>query len=737
VRAEELRHKADLDSLKAAIGQYDCAVTDFKNNRLWQAAAQAGWGATHYRLSQLEADQRLPHLKAAYDHYEKVSLWPPQHDRRRRNLMLNSFGVVGLEWAQATGQKQYYDTARAVFEEALRYWQRQPPQDRSLERPHEAAALTGLAQAQHALGERLTAIVNYGVARDLWRELGNWPREVGVRLGMGAACAQEGDHQAAVAAFRPAVEKWPAGRDQFELAAALNQYGASLYELAQQGAPEAARFLEVAGVYERALAIWDVARHRREKLAAWQGCAEAYYAAGQYHAALRNYQAALKLSAEDGARAYALVLRGIGLSHYALGEYEQAVKALNEGRRLWPEMADDPALLNALGMSQQQLGRLDEAEKNHQQALDKLLAQPAAPQGKPQRKPADLQPLHQSPAGPPVNEDYGTTLSKLGAARWSLAQRLHSAGQEAAAEQEYETARDWHELALPIWEKLQESNDTPRARRRLSEALNSSGALAHSRGDDKVAQDYFERARVLLAEAATSEMATTWSGLGLITKQRQEAISHFKKARNIWEQLNNERGVAVAELSLGGVYYAESLAATAPEAAQSLRAQALEQYQKALAHWQEINCLTPNAARAEEATTLVGLGTVHFAGGQYEQAIDYYRKAVGRWDEKANRREKAITLNGVARAHFALRSMSEAKHYFTEADKLWAKGEYPRVRLFTFVGQASILNLDDQIVPARQRLETVLRHQDGARRPLPELRAAALGGLGFGFWQVS
>ncbi|MDZ7958807.1 MAG: tetratricopeptide repeat protein [Aulosira sp. DedQUE10] len=99
------------------------------------------------------------------------------------------------------------------------------------------------------------------------------------------------------------------------------------------------------------------------------------------------------------------------------------------------------------------------------------------------------------------------------------------------------------------------------------------------------------------------------------------------------------------------------------------RQQALAKYLKALKIWREIGVseAPPLEARADEATTLLGIGTLYYVQGDNSKALEYYNQALSIRRELKNRLGEAVMLQSIAGAYFNLGEKPKALEYYNQA----------------------------------------------------------------------
>ena len=181
--------------------------------------------------------------------------------------------------------------------------------------------------------------------------------------------------------------------------------------------------------------------------------------------------------------------------------------------------------------------------------------------------------------------------------------------------------------------------------------------------------------------------------------QYQEAIESYQSVLPILRQMNNQQEEANVLGNLGDAYLSLSE-----------YQQAIDCYQQALPIFRQIGSCSEesralkNQAFRKEALTLVHLGSIHLTLNQFEQAIEYYRKALNCYQVYGSSLEKANTLNSLGHVYNCLSQYSQAIESYQQALHLYRQISGPQLT------ECIVLSKLGRVMVQQDQIEDALQH---------------------------
>ena len=204
-----------------------------------------------------------------------------------------------------------------------------------------------------------------------------------------------------------------------------------------------------------------------------------------------------------------------------------------------------------------------------------------------------------------------------------------------------------------------------------AKALNGLGNVFRFQSNLPVALDYFLQSLKIKESLYTNkkidqlEIAGSYIGIGSVYANLEEhslAIEFFQKALDIFETLQNQKGIAAAATNLSFSY------------------RAIKEYEKALDILQKALIAEEKGGNKDGmAKVLNNLGNTHFALEKYDEATKYHEKALQIMDEANQDIEKAEPLFGLAQLAFERNENKKALELAQNAAILAEKGKMKRL----------------------------------------------------------
>jgi tetratricopeptide (TPR) repeat protein len=186
------------------------------------------------------------------------------------------------------------------------------------------------------------------------------------RVEQGEATSLEQERQAAIAAFREAIDRYKALDDKPGEMKSFNRLGSFL--------SSQSRFAEAIDCHQQSLELAREIGNRQGEAYSLQSVGHVYQELGQYQRALDSYQQALVISREVNDRSSeATTLNGLGYVYDSLEQYQQAIESFQQALVISREANDrnqELRTLNGLGTVYASLGQHQRALEFQQQALE-------------------------------------------------------------------------------------------------------------------------------------------------------------------------------------------------------------------------------------------------------------------------------------------------------------------------------------------------------------------------------
>jgi len=197
-----------------------------------------------------------------------------------------------------------------------------------------------------------------------------------------------------------------------------------------------------------------------------------------------------------------------------------------------------------------------------------------------------------------------------------------------------------------------------RNRKEETSELVSLGSLQLQAGDTQKAEDYFNQALQIWHQVgnrngealALNDIGRAYGDL----RHPQKALELFNHALPIWREAGNRRGEALTLNNMGRVY-----------SDLGQEQQALDHFNQALPIWREVG------NHHGEASTLNAMGRVYSDMGQEQKALELFNQALPYWREAADRNGEALTLDNLGRVYAGLGQGQKALDFYNQALPIW------------------------------------------------------------------
>ncbi len=236
------------------------------------------------------------------------------------------------------------------------------------DRVEEAKTLNRLGMVQRSLGDHLRALATWQHALELRRQAGDFEGEARTLTNLGAQWNSFGEAQRALDAHHQALAIWDRlGGDRRDRAATFNSLGLVYRNLGDY--PAARRY------YERALKLVRRHENRQREATTLNNLAWTHHLAGELRLARQRYNRALKLSHELDDSSLAAVHAGLGRLLLETGKSAAARRHLEaavmlQRKRSNPNPRGLAAALQSLGDLERHQGRLDLAHEALAEGLE-------------------------------------------------------------------------------------------------------------------------------------------------------------------------------------------------------------------------------------------------------------------------------------------------------------------------------------------------------------------------------
>ncbi len=344
--------------------------------------------------------------------------------------------------------------------------------------------------------------------------------------------------------------------------------------------------------YQQALAIRRQTGDRAGQSVALFNIGVVHYRLYEYEEALDYYGQSLAIKRELGDRAgEASTLNAMAAVHKAVYEYEEALVYYGQVLAIRQAMKDvegEASALNSMAIIHDDLSQYDQALELYEQALAVCRQ-----------------------IGFQVCE-AGTTLN-IGLVFSALSQ--------------YELALDHYDQALAIFVEIGDAEGE-------ALALNNMAVVYEILSEHEQALECCQRALAIYRDVGDPVgEARALGNLGYFytdLADYRRALGYFQQALAIFRAADDGSGEAITLYNLAAVHFYLSE-----------YEQALDRFQQALSMYRDIGY------RAGEAKALSGIGAVHDELSQYDQALDYHQQALSILREIGDRRGEAFALHSM------------------------------------------------------------------------------------------
>ena len=432
-----------------------------------------------------------------------------------------------------------------------------------------------------------------------------------------------------------------------------------------------AEYRSAINYYGRVLEIRERHNDTAQTIDALYGLGVAHYAVGEYETSIAYLERAIALADADDVTSLAVMHVIIGSAYRDANRLDEAVEAYKQAIRLHESIGDEAgvaSVANTLGSSLTALGQFDEAVEWHNRALD----------------------IHRRLGN---TSDVALTFNKLGSVHHAMgdheealryfnsaveiaeqlgqedavAANLSGIGVASTALGRYDESHEALLRALELHERLGNTNE-------VASIFNNLSALFRAWGRFGEAIEYLERAAAIFEEAgAEIDLARALANLGVAYQEwsrHPDSIASLERAWRMFQSLGRNAEASRARGNMGETYraqgrYDEALVALQEylEVQEQLGidsgiAHALNnigvvfrdqgRYEEALASYERALALIEKSGlEAEMATIFNNTGDVYSAQGRYDEALASHLRAL-EIDERLGRSARVVTrLNNI------------------------------------------------------------------------------------------
>jgi signal transduction histidine kinase/Tfp pilus assembly protein PilF len=170
-----------------------------------------------------------------------------------------------------------------------------------------------------------------------------------------------------------------------------------------------------------------------------------------------------------------------------------------------------------------------------------------------------------------------------------------------------------------------------------------------------------------------------------------KAIEYYLKSLKIYKSLNNDNGIAVNYIDIGNLYYAE------------------ENYDYAKKYFQDALTIYEKLKdNSGIATCYTNLGNAYSDSGDYKFGIDYYKQSIIIQEEIDDLNGIATNYNNLGDCYIQMNNLTEAQVYFLKALKIADSLDDNDLRAIVYLNLADIYsrwkNYDEVIITANKSL---------------------------------
>ncbi|MDJ1177388.1 tetratricopeptide repeat protein [Roseofilum sp. BLCC_M91] len=322
----------------------------------------------------------------------------------------------------------------------------------------------------------------------------------------------------------------------------------------------------------------------------------AYYAQGDYEAALSFHQQSLEIEQQIGDRSgIASSLGNLGNAYSSQGDYKAALSFYQQSLKISQEIGDRSGIANSftgLGIAYRSQGDYKSAISFHQQSLE-------------------------------ISQEIGD--------RSGIASSLGNLGNAYRSQGDYERAISFYQQSLEI---KQESGD----RSGIATSFNNLGIAYGSQGDCERAISFHQQSLEIAQEIGDrSGIAASLGNLGNAYDSQgdyESAISFHQQSLEIKQQIGDRSGIAASLGNLGNAYYS-----------QGDYESAISFYQQSLEIQQQIG------DRSGIANSFNNLGLAYYSQGDYQRAISFYQQSLEIQQQIGDRSGIAYSFMGLGNAY--------------------------------------------------------------------------------------
>jgi tetratricopeptide (TPR) repeat protein len=381
-------------------------------------------------------------------------------------------------------------------------------------------------------------------------------------------------------------------------------------------------FLSLRGYYTDQVELWGQlveAWEKKRKIENWNyrvaltSLGNAYYLLGQYQQAIKFLQQSLDIAREIGNQnEQAAPLCNLANVYYSLGRYQQAIEFLQQSLDIAREIGDrhgEAICLGNLGNTYGLIGQYQQAIEFHHQSLD--IAREIG--------------NRQQEAGP---------LAGLGLAYQSLGQ--------------YQQAIKFHHQSLDIAKEIGNRNGE-------AKSLGNLGIAYESLGQYQQAIEFHHQSLDIAKEIGDRDwqakslgnLGNTYKSLG----QYQQAIEFHHQSLDIAREIGNIGWEGSSLNNLGNTY------------------QSLEQYQQAIEFYQEsLDLARKIGDRNMESASLCNLGVIYCRYlGKYPQALEFLHQSLDIAREIGNRACEGSSFNSLGATYGLMGQYQQAIEFHQQS----------------------------------------------------------------------
>ncbi|MDJ0735903.1 MAG: tetratricopeptide repeat protein [Nostocaceae cyanobacterium] len=213
--------------------------------------------------------------------------------------------------------------------------------------------------------------------------------------------------------------------------------------------------------------------------------------------------------------------------------------------------------------------------------------------------------------------------------------------------EEYQTAIDYHQQSLAIFQEIGDRNGE-------ASALTHIGQVYNSLGQSEQAIEYYQQTLETFRQinerhneaVVLGSLGNVYNSLG----EYQTASDYHQQSLDIYLEIGDRSGESTSLNNLGNVY------------------NSLGEYQTAIGyHQQSLAADREVGDRCGEVTSLNNLGNDYNSLGEYQTAIDYYQQSLDIYLEIGDHSGEANSLNNLGNVYYSLEENQIAIDYYQQS----------------------------------------------------------------------